>query len=56
MISAAFLESFMPRLMEKSGAPPLPKRLLKAVMITIIGKHKPTAPSAVVPTCGILAI
>ena len=42
--------------MEKTGAPPLPNRLAKAVIITISGKHKPTAPSAVVPTSGILAI
>ena len=46
----------MPRLIEKRGAPPLPKRLLNAVIITTIGKQSPTAPRAVVPTCGILAI
>ena len=48
--------SFLPRSIEKSGAPPVPKRLLNAVMMTITGKHKPTAPRAVVPTSGILAI
>ena len=56
MIISAVLESPFPRLMEKIGAPPEPKRLLKAVMIIMIGKHKPTAPSAVVPTSWILAI
>ena len=34
---------------EKSGAPPLPKRLEKAIVSIIIGKQSPTAPSAVVP-------
>ena len=38
--------------MENSGAPPLPNRLEKAVMITMMGKQSPTAPSAVVPTMG----
>ena len=38
------------------GAPPLPNRLLKAVMITMIGKQSPTAPRAVVPISGIRAI
>ena len=56
MISSAALESPLPRLIEKIGAPPVPKRLLKAVMIIIMGKHKPTAPRAVVPTSGIRAI
>jgi len=49
------LVSLPPRLIEKSGAPPLPKRLLKAVMMTMIGKQSPTAPSAVVPTSGMRA-
>ena len=56
MIMSAVLESPFPRLIEKIGAPPEPKRLLKAVMTIMIGKHKPTAPSAVVPTSWILAI
>ena len=55
MVSAFFVLPF-PLLMENKGAPPLPNKLLNAVMITIIGKHKPTAPSAVVPTSGILAM
>ena len=56
MIASAFFMFPLPRLIENNGAPPLPNKLLNAVMITIIGKHKPTAPSAVVPTDGILAI
>ena len=56
IIVLALSESPMPRLIEKRGAPPLPKRLLNAVIITTIGKQSPTAPRAVVPTCGILAI
>ena len=56
MIMEASLLSFRPRSMEKSGAPPEPKRLLKARMIVMIGKQSPTAPRAVVPTSGILAI
>ena len=48
--------SFFPRKIEKSGAPPVPKRLLKAVMMTMIGKHKPTAPRAAVPISGIRAM
>ena len=54
-VSAFFVFPF-PLLMENKGAPPLPNKLLNAVIITIIGKHKPTAPSAVVPTSGILAM
>ena len=56
MIIEASFVSFLPRSIEKSGAPPEPKRLLKARIIVMIGKHSPTAPSAVVPTSGILAI
>ena len=56
MIMEASLLSFRPRSMEKSGAPPEPKRLLKARMIVMIGKQSPTDPRAVVPTSGILAI
>jgi len=48
--------SHFPRLIEKSGAPPLPNRLLHAVMIIISGKQSPTAPSAVVPIFGIRPI
>ena len=48
--------SFLPRSIENNGAPPLPNRLLNAVMITITGKQRPTAPSAAVPMCGIRAI
>ena len=51
----AFFSSPIPLLIENKGAPPLPKRLLKAVIIIIIGKHSPTAPRAFVPTSGILA-
>ena len=40
----------------KIGAPPVPNRLLKAVIMTMIGKQSPTAPRAVVPTSGIRAI
>ena len=52
----AFFSSPIPLLIENKGAPPLPKRLLKAVIIIIIGKHSPTAPRAFVPTSGILAM
>ena len=56
-----------PRSIEKRGAPPLPNKLLNAVIITMIGKHNPTAhilwkkknppaPKAAVPIFGILAI
>lgn len=38
-----------PRSIEKRGAPPLPNKLLNAVIITMIGKHNPTAPKAAVP-------
>ena len=48
--------SFVPLLIENNGAPPPPNRLLNAVMITMIGKHKPTAPKAVVPTPGIRCV
>ena len=34
----------------------LPNKLLNAVIITMIGKHNPTAPKAAVPIFGILAI
>ena len=56
IIIAAFSFSFIPLLIEKIGAPPLPNKLLNAVIIIIIGKHNPTAPKAVVPILGILAI
>ena len=46
----ALFSSPIPLLIENKGAPPLPKRLLKAVIIIIIGKHSPTAPRAFVPT------
>jgi hypothetical protein len=52
----ALLSSPMPRLMEKIGAPPLPKRLLHAVIIIIKGKQSPTAPRAAVPISGIRPI
>mgnify|MGYP003406212522 FL=1 len=56
MIIPALFVSLRPLSIAKIGAPPLPNKLLKAVIITIIGKHRPTAPSAVVPISGILAI
>lgn len=40
-ILSASLGFFSPNLIEASGAPPRPKRLLKAVMIVIIDVHKP---------------
>ena len=40
-ILSASLGFFSPSLIEAKGAPPLPKRLLKAVMIVIIEVHKP---------------
>ena len=49
IIVLAVLSSLMPLFIEKSGAPPLPKRLEKAIVSIIIGKQSPTAPSAVVP-------
>ena len=39
-ILSASLGFFSPNLIEASGAPPRPKRLLKAVMIVIIDVHK----------------
>ena len=56
MIATAFLSSFCPLWIANSGAPPFPNKFANAVMITIKGKHSPTAPSAAVPTSGILAI
>ena len=56
MIIPALFVSLRPLSIAKIGAPPLPNKLLKAVIITISGKHRPTAPSAVVPISGILAI
>ena len=56
MIFLASCGSFFPRSIENNGAPPLPNRLLNAVIITITGKQRPTAPSAAVPTFGIRAI
>ena len=56
IIRLAFLESPIPRLMEKRGAPPLPNKLLQAVTIVIMGKQSPTAPRAAVLTSGIRAI
>ena len=55
-MALAFFSSPIPLLIENKGAPPLPKRLPKAVIIIIIGKHSPTAPRAFVPTSGILAM
>lgn len=43
MIIPALFVSLRPLSIEKIGAPPLPNKLLKAVIITIIGKHRPTA-------------
>ena len=56
IIMPALFLSPRPRSIEKRGAPPLPNKLLNAVIITMIGKHNPTAPSAAVPTSAILAI
>ena len=44
--------SFAPLAMENKGAPPLPYRLVNAVMSVIIGKHKPIPPRAIVPSPG----
>ena len=51
--SVSFLR---PLYIENKGTPPPPKRLANAVIITINGKHIPTAPMAAVPTSGIRAI
>ena len=56
IISAASLFFFLPLYIENRGVPPLPNKLANAVIITITGKHIPTAPIAVVPICGIRAI
>ena len=40
MIIPALFVSLRPLSIEKIGAPPLPNKLLKAVIITIIGKHR----------------
>ena len=56
MMSDHLLSCLFPLEIEKSGAPPPPKRFANAVMITINGKQIPTAPSAFVPTSGIRAI
>ena len=56
IIVLAALSSLMPLFIEKSGAPPLPKRLEKAIVSIIIGKQSPTAPSAVVPISGMRAM
>ena len=56
IIVLAVLSSLMPLFIEKSGAPPLPKRLEKAIVSIIIGKQSPTAPSAVVPISGMRAM
>ena len=56
MTKLAFVLFFSPRLMENSGAPPLPNRFANAFIITIKGKHKPIAPNAYVPILGIRAI
>ena len=56
IIVFAALSSLMPLFIEKSGAPPLPKRFEKAIVSIIIGKQSPTAPSAVVPTSGMRAM
>lgn len=42
--------------MANNGAPPLPNKLLNAVIMTIMGKQSPTAPSAAVPISGMRAI
>ena len=56
MIAFASHSSFLPLRIENKGAPPRPYKLEKAVMITISGKHRPTAPSAAVPTFGMRAM
>lgn len=55
MVSAV-LSSPIPLLIENRGEPPLPNRLLKAVIMMVIGKQRPTPPRAAVPTSGILAM
>ena len=45
-----------PRSMEKSGAPPMPTRLAKAMVIVQIGKATPRPVSALVESKGILPI
>ena len=49
IISEASLFFFLPLYIENRGVPPLPNKLANAVIITITGKHIPTAPIAVVP-------
>ena len=46
MIFCARIVSPSPRAIEHSGAPPVPKRLVKAVMIVMIGKVRPSPVSA----------
>ena len=41
MLARLLSDPYCPRAMENRGAPPVPKRLLKAVMMTMIGKHRP---------------
>lgn len=55
-ISLARALSPLPRAMANNGAPPLPNKLLNAVIMTIMGKQSPTAPSAAVPISGMRAI
>ena len=56
IIMPALFLSPRPRSIEKRGAPPLPNKLLNAVITTISGKQSPTAPRAAVPMFGIRAI
>ena len=56
IISSASSISPRPRAIEQSGAPPIPNRLAKAIIIEISGKHSPSPPIANVATSGILPI
>lgn len=53
MIFCARSVSLAPRDMENKGAPPMPNRLAKAVMIVIIGRVSPIPVKASVEVCGI---
>ncbi len=52
MVSALFSSPF-PQEMEKSGAPPLPNRLVKAVTMQMMGKVSPTPVRALAAAPGI---
>ena len=56
MISSAFLVFPFPRSMEQSGAPPIPYKLAKAIIMVIMGKVTPTPVRAKLDAFGILPI